>query len=71
MSKQVFNEGITTKIKCLSFAGVIPRETAMQLKTIMEMRNVSEYKSKKLFFKAIQASWDTIKEWAEANNYPI
>lgn len=65
---QHVGEGIARRIRRLSEAGVIPRQVAMCMRTITEMRNVAEYESKNLSAAdtlAVEGAWLVIREWAD------
>jgi hypothetical protein len=60
-------EGVVARIKRLSWAQRIPREIAALMISVAEMRNSSEYRSKRpsqFEGEAIRISWLAIAQWA-------
>ena len=60
-------EGLAARIGRLSKAAVIPREVAVCMRTITEMRNVAEYEAKVLSHAqslAVEGAWLVVQEWA-------
>ena len=62
------NEGLAGRIGRLSRTGNIPREIAMFMRTVTEMRNQTEYEEKTLTpteSAAVSAAWQAVTEWAK------
>jgi hypothetical protein len=58
----------------LSREGVIPREVAAMMRTVVEMRNATEYESKTLSSSevaAVRAAWTVVQEWARDRGFQL
>jgi hypothetical protein len=67
-SEQLEREGLGARIGRLQREHVIPREIGAMMRTITEMRNVTEYESRVLSntaSAAVKAAWAAIQEWAQ------
>lgn len=67
-------ESVGGRIGRLSREGVIPREVAAMMRTVVEMRNATEYESKTLSSSevaAVKAAWTVVQEWARARGFQL
>jgi hypothetical protein len=67
-------EGLATRIRRLTWAGHIPRDTSTLMLAVSEARNAAEYDAKELSLieaTAVRSAWAVILEWARARGVTL